>query len=179
MALLSRRFKVAEAIKATLDADTDLRDALGGGSNAISWKIRKQAVHSGANWLFGAYVCPSLVDLNERWENAKDSVTIRTFVGMIDPNSDGDLETNMERSLGIIERVEDIFRNKAGSDMPARFRTLTATWEGDNKGSVERLDYEPGGAFLATLLQAGYDACGVVITTQITVVRRNVSNLGA
>lgn len=176
MALISRTYKVAQAIAAALNADTELAAALAN----RTWQIRKKPIHAGQTWKAGCYVAIAGVD-NPGFENKKDLIPLSFIVAVIDPRSDGDNVDKTEESLSIIERVEDIFRHR-GADAPASLMALTNLYGNTdpNRMAFQSCDVRPvQERFLASLLGDGYDANAVTVNVSLIVPRKDVSSLGA
>lgn len=181
MALVARQYKLMDAVRTTLRAESDLSASL---NNADSWRLHKLSFHRGATWKAGSYISP-LVGLEAPYENKTDRIDVRILAIIVDGVNEGDPAIGLETGLARIERVEDIFRKKAGSEMPYLFQVdgtgfsrASAGLSGSDNFVVQLLDIEPADRFIAGAAQLGYDASATIIKASITVSRRNVSALG-
>lgn len=171
MALKSQQYEICKKIKAILDADADI-----GGANL--WRIRKLAFHQEAKWSAGYYVVP-LTIADGYHETQQDLIEFRQLVAIIDPAQEGDLETGLETGLARVERVESIFRNRAGGDAPAGLMALNSVLTGDDRMAFQKSSVSPADRFVAAALAKGYDCSATIVSVFITTLRRNVSTLGA
>jgi len=107
--MLGSRIKIlGDAIVATLNRDADLA--------ARAFTLRKKPYNRGRTWVTGGRVSPLGCE-EQTNENSQDRRAFRFVISISDPG-DGDLVGGMEDHLGAIERIENIFANKARREIP-------------------------------------------------------------
>lgn len=174
MALGSRSYIIGGALVAVLTADTDL--------SAYAFALRKKPYNRTRKWQSGGWVVP-LQSQNPYHENVQDEKIYRYLIAISD-QADGDLVANMERHLGAMERVEEIFAGKAHANMPASLRvTGQAALDAAVAASkfaeckIQATDAEWGNPFVDSAFEGGYDASSVVVSVRVLMSRRNSSAL--
>lgn len=170
MALKSQQFEICKKLKAILDADADI-----GGVD--KWRVRKLGFHQEAKWEAGWYVVP-LTSSDSYHETQQDQIEFRQLVAIIDPANEGNLEAGLEIGLARIERVESIFRQRAGGNAPAGLMALNSVLTGADQMAFQKSEVSPADRFVAAALAKGYDCSATVVSVFITTLRRDVSLLG-
>lgn len=174
MPLVSRQYEIAKKIQSILQADTALQ------SLAPTWKIRKFSFARGKTWDPGYYVSP--INLQEfAHESQQDEADFRFLVSAVDPQSEGSNVSRLEECLALIERVENIFRNRAGLTAPAGLRALNALYPTSTDGHMafQCSQIEPAERFVAAALAAGFDVSATIVKVKVTFLRPSVSTLGS
>lgn len=174
MALFSRHFKVATAIKDSLTADTDLTAQV----PAARWRIQKRAYHRYQRWESGAHVVPMSRSYPAH-ENACEKIVFPTLVTVVWPGSDGELQAQLEPRLGVQERIEKIFNRKGRTKAPAPVLALDSAGSGDDLFSFEQSLVEPGEAFMPGAFEQGLDVIAVVVVVECIADKVDYSSLGA
>lgn len=174
MAIVSRHYKIAEAVKAALVADAELTASI----PANRWRIQKKAWHRNQSWEAGGHVVPVRRNYVVH-ENRTARIIMPVLVTVVWPGSDQDLTANMEPQLAVAERVEGIFANKGRLTAPAPLLALDALYTGEDYFSFEMSTVQPGEQFIESAFRAGYDAIGVVVNVDIIAPKRDSSLLGA
>lgn len=165
MALGSRHYLIMQAIAETLNNDADLASR--------SFKVRKKAYNRGPSWTDGAFIAPAPNPYDSPYhETTEDELVFRVNVVIVDPK-DSDLVAGLESHLGAIERVQEIFRNKAHEFMPATMRALNTTFDAATtagkfaKTSLQMVNSTPDRVLADAAFEAGYDASACVITVRV------------
>ena len=169
MALGSRHFLILNAIAATLNADPDI--------SARDFKVRKKAYNRGPSWTPGAFVAPNPLPYDSPYhETTEDELIFRANVVVVDPR-DSDLVAGLESHLGAIERVQEIFRAKAHSFMPATVRALDAAFDAATTAGkfpstrVQMTNSSPDRVLADSAFEAGFDASACIVTVRVLVSR--------
>ena len=154
MPAYSKRYATGAAIAAVLNADADL--------DPCSFRYRKRPHGKESPWLEGAFVTP-LRKAMPYHENSQDEIVYRFRVSISSP-SDRDTELGASRHEAVIERVEEIFENKAHGNMPATIRALTATFASNGSVcAVQRTDVEYADPYVESAFRAGFDVSAAIV----------------
>lgn len=173
--MLGSRIKIlGDAIVAVLNNDTDLA--------ARQFVLRKKPYNRGRTWVAGGRVVPLQTE-RSGFENAQDERLYRFLIVVADP-SDADLAGGMEAHLGAIERVENIFENKAHANLPLSIRTTAqaaldaATTAGKFPATkIQSAELTFATPFVDPAFEGGYDASSCIVSIRCTVNRLNSSTL--
>jgi len=173
MALVSRHYKVSQAILATLRADLDLIAAI----PSDRWKIQKKAFHRYQAWTPGAFVVPV-----RRGFPTHESQTLRivfpVLVAVVWPKDD-DLTADLETELALGERVELLFSGNGRTRSSAPLLALDSQFTGADKFLFEFTDIQPGEPFMDGAFSNGFDAIATLINITCSASKRDSSALGA
>lgn len=173
MALVSRHYKICEAVLDTLKLDAELIDQIPGNQ----WKLQKKAWHRNQSWKPGGHVVP-LRKSNPPHENRTLKFEMPVLVAVIFPNETDGLSGEMESRMAVSERVENIFAYTARSEAPPAMTALDALYTDENKFNYECTKITPGDAFMDGAFMQGYDACATIVTVDITCCKRDSSSMG-
>lgn len=173
--MLGSRIKIlGDAIVAVLNNDADL--------SARAFVLRKKPYNRGRTWASGGRVVPLQTE-RSKTENIQDERLYRFLIVVADP-SDADLAGGMEAHLGAIERIENIFENKAHANMPTSIRTTaqtalnTATAAGKFPTTkIQSIELTFATPFVDPAFEGGYDASSCIVAIRCTVERLNASSL--
>lgn len=174
MALFSRHYKVLEAVKDSLTADTDLTAQV----PLARWRIQKKPWHRTQSWETGAHV----VQVDREYpvhENRCEKIVFPVLVVVVWPGSDGDLTGNQEARMGVQERIEKIFNRKGRTMAPAPILALDSSGTGDDEFRFEQTLVQPGQAFISGAFEQGIDAVSCVIRVECIADKVDYSSLGA
>ena len=173
MALVSRHYKVAEAILATLRADADLTAAI----TSLRWKIQKKAYHRYQSWTAGAYVVPVRRSLPTH-ENATLRIVYPVLVTVVWPK-DESLTADLESELALGERIELLFSGNGRTRSSAPLVALDNVFTGVDKFNFEMTEVQPGEPFMDGAFSKGFDAIATLVNVTCNATKRNSSTLGA
>lgn len=174
MALISKHYLIATAIKAALNGDAELVAAI----PTTQWKVQKKAWHRGMTWTPGCYVVP-LRGSKLVHENRNLRIIFDTVVAAVWP-ADADLTINMEAELALQERIDMIFSGQGRTTMPGSLRGLDLIGVGTaNHFNVEHTDSRPGENFMSGAFERGFDAFASIISVTVVTAKLNASTLGA
>ena len=175
MAVGSRFYLVLNAIADTLNNDPDI--------GSRNFMVRKKPYNRGAKWAPGAFVSPAPSGTQSPYHEVQsDELIFRCTVVIVNP-SDADLTDGMESHMAHIERVEEIFRNKSNSFLPATMQALNTQFATDFAAgkyaqcSISATDVVPDKTFVDPAFEAGYDASGCLVTVRIRVQRLDSTDL--
>ena len=141
------------AVKTVLDADTDI--------GLTNWRIQKLLVNRTKPWDAGGYICPLLAASAGGHENLNDMLVKRTLVAFVRPG-DMSLIANLEDQMKKMHRIDEIFRNRGLTKIPAAISSLNDA-AATQKWNYQKMTVEPAERFIASAFSDGYDASGVII----------------
>ena len=163
MSLLSRQNEVMKAIKATIEAHADLA--------AYVWRIQKLTMHRGAVWNPGYYISPLSPEEIDN-ETQLDIIDYRSLVAVVNPAEPTLTGSTLANHLAIIERVEDLFRNKGGKYASTALRNLNTVGTGANLFTFQQCLVRPADRFVAAAFGFGYDCSATIVHVRVQVPRR-------
>lgn len=174
MALVSRHYKICEAVLASVVADSELIGAI----PLARWRLQKKAWHRNQKWEPGGHVVP-LRKANPPHENRTLRFDMPVLVAVVWPSSTDGLAGSMEERMAVAERIENIFAFTGRSLAPVPMRGLDSTFTGEDAFKYEQTTIQPGDSFMDGAFASGYDACATIVNVQIVCGKRDSSGLGA
>lgn len=173
MALTSRQFKIATAVRSSVVADTDLIAAI----PADQWRIQKRPYHRTQRWADGGHIVPM------KWRNPPhENATLRMICPILVAavwTDEAGLTDEQEARLGVQERIADIFAWNGRTKSPAPMVALNSALTGSAAFVFEQTFVEPGDSFMDSAFMAGLDFVSVVVNVQIVAAKVDYSTLGA
>ncbi len=173
--MYSRAFAIGGALVAAINDDSVL--------SGYTFVFQKKAFNRTAPWLPGAFLCP--IDPNDpTFENSRDERVYRYFACVAKP-SDQDLVGGMGDAMAAIERVFDVFLNKAHASLPGSLAALNAvfaTQASNGQIAPSTIQYVTSSRvqfFMESAFRDGFDVSGCMISVSVLVGRLDVSSLGA
>jgi hypothetical protein len=161
MALFSRAITIGNAIVTILNADPDLA--------TYDFVFQKKPYNrTNPDLDFGVVSLPQVMVRD--FENEEEEISFQFKVSISRP-ADGDLTSGIEDQCGAIERVADLFRNRAGRYLPTALKVTAqnamnaATTSGYIASTaIEKTTSQITGMFVDGAFEAGYDSSSCVVT---------------
>lgn len=172
MALGSRHYKILEAIRDTIVAESDIVAVV----PADQWRVQKKPWHRTQSWDNGGTIAP-IRRQSPTHENKILRYVMPCIVAIAFP-SNGGLRNAQESRMALLERIENLFAFQGKTTSAAPMVALDSAFADENKFVFEQTRIDPGEMFIDGALQAGLDAMAVVVNVDITAAKQDYSSLG-
>lgn len=166
MALVSRHYRVAEAVLAAIVADSDIMAII----PEAQWRLQKKFWNRYQPWLPGGFVVPQR-RRNPAHENERNRLLMPVLVGAAWP-ADGDLTDELEERMALVERIEQMFDRPSKADAPAALRALSSALTGADEIAYQAVTVQPGDQFIDNAFRDGLDAFATIVEVDITARKR-------
>lgn len=173
MALVSRHYRVLQAVYDSMAADSDLTAAI----PVQLWNIQKHPWHRTQAWEPGVTFAASR-RITIPHENRTLLYRYPVICVVVWP-SDASLKVDQAARMAFQERIEDLFNLQGRSMAPAPVRALDSAFTGSDKFTFQLARVQPGEIFAQGAFQAGLDVLANLIEIECIACKVNYSSLGS
>ena len=165
MALVSRHYKICEAVRESIIADSEIVAVVS------EWRIQKKFWNRYQPWEPGGFVIPQR-RASPVYENELNEYIMPVLVGVVWP-ADASLQSGLEARMALCERIENTF-NRTGRDRaPAPMVALSSEFTGADQFAFQGCEITPGDQFMDGAFARGFDAFATTVNVRVTARKRD------